>query len=87
MTRTELIKAIEQVEVNKTFYINAINLNVTAVGKLRRFIECGYIKPVESEVISVFNNVQAMYDCMNGKVIFPQMNYIKMRDKEFKSEV
>ena len=61
-------------EHGQEFYLNSINLTVKAVEKLRALIKAGVVTPVESEVVKVYKDVDAV---MSGDVIIPQMTYIK----------
>ena len=69
-----LKKVVREMKKGEKFYINAICLTVNAIEQLREYIKANVILPDESEVEKSYDDVESV---MCGKVIFPQMTYIK----------
>lgn len=67
-------KAVREMESGQRFYVNAISASVGMVDQLRQYIKDGVVEPVREEVERSYKDVEAV---MSGKVIFPQMEYIK----------
>ncbi len=67
-------KEVREMASGQRFYLNAISVSVAVVEQLRQYIKDGVVEPVREEVEKCYKDVEAV---MSGKVIFPQMEYIK----------
>ena len=68
-------QTINKMKPGETVYINSIGLTVKNIESLRNMIKSNVLIPVKSEVEAVYKDVESV---MNGDVIFPQMDYIKL---------
>ncbi len=69
-----LRKVVHEMKKGEKLYINAIGLTVNAIEQLRDYIKENVLLPDKNEVEQSYNDVESV---MSGKVIFPQMIYIK----------
>ncbi len=69
-----LKKTVEKMKKGEKLYINAISLSVNVIEQLRDYIEDNVLLPDKMEVERVYNDISSV---MSGKVIFPQMTYIR----------
>lgn len=69
-----LRKVVRKMAPGETLYIDAINLSTGAIDQLRSYVKDQILLPVEAEIMPLYNNIPAV---MSGKVILPQMTYIK----------
>lgn len=67
-------KAVREMESGHRFYVNVIGASIGIAGQLRQYIKDGIVEPVREEVEKSYKDVEAV---MSGRVIFPQMDYIK----------
>lgn len=67
-------KEVREMASGQRFYLNAISVSVAVVEQLRQYIKDGVVEPVREEVEKCYKDVEGV---MSGKVIFPQMEYIK----------
>lgn len=67
-------KAVREMESGQIFYLNAINVSFAVVEQLREFIDIGIVEPIREEAEKYYKDVESV---MSGKVILPQMEYIK----------
>lgn len=74
MTIRSFRKEVREMASGQRFYLNTINVSVAVVDQLRQCIKDGVVEPVREEVEKCYKDVEAV---MSGKVIFPQMEYIK----------
>ena len=74
MTIRSFRKVVREMASGQRFYLNAISVSVVVIDQLRQYIEDGVVEPVREEVEKCYNDVEAV---MSGKVILPQMEYIK----------
>ena len=68
-------QTINEMKPGETVYINSIGLTFKNIESLSNMIKSNVLIPVKSEVETVYKDVESV---MNGDVIFPQMNYIKL---------
>lgn len=68
-------QTINKMKPGEKVYINSIGLTVKNIESLRNMIKSNVLIPVKSEVEAVYKDVESV---MNGDVIFPQMDYIKL---------
>lgn len=69
-----LKKNISSLKKGETIYINSIGLTINAIEYLRECIQEKVLLPYREEVEKSYKDVESV---MNGKVIFPQMTYIR----------
>ena len=74
MNVRSFINEVMEMESGQIFYLNAINVSVAVVEKLREFIDIGTVEPIREEAEKYYKDVESV---MSGKVILPQMEYIK----------
>lgn len=69
-----LKKAVGEMKKGEKLYISAIGLTVNAIEQLREYVKGNVLMPERSEAEKAYNDAESI---MNGKVILPQMTYIK----------
>lgn len=74
MNYRTLKKSIIEMNAGEKVYINSIGLSLNAINTLRTLICDGIITPDIEEVKKTYKDVE---NVMNGKVILPQMDYIR----------
>lgn len=70
----QLKKMVEKATPGTRIYINAMGLTIRAIDQLTDYIQDGTLKPDIEIVKQVYNDTESI---MSGRVIFPQMDYIK----------
>lgn len=68
-------KTINKMKKGEKIYINSIGLTVKNIESLKNMIKSNILIPDKSEVEIVYKDVESV---MNGDVIIPQMDYIKL---------
>lgn len=69
-----LKRTVEELKQGEKLYINAIGLTDNAIEQLQWYVQTKVLLPEKSEVEKSYTDVESV---MSGKVIFPQMTYIK----------
>lgn len=73
-SRLRLYKALNEMEVGTSFYINAINLTPGACDLLKALIKNGNVMPDKSDLEKLFTK-EAVDKCMCGESLAPQGYY------------
>jgi len=77
MSKTAFEKHIKNMKNGEVTYINAINFEVEAIEKLRKYIQEGILKPIYEEIEkAIVEEYREKY--VTGECICPQMEYIKV---------
>ena len=69
-----LKKTVRELKSGESIYINSIGLSINSIEALRTMVMGGVLIPDSIEAEKVYKRPE---DIMNGKVIFPQMTYVK----------
>ena len=81
MNYRTLIKEVNSLRPSECIYMNAINFSINSIETVRKMVKNGVLIPDIEEVKKAYKDVDAV---MTGKVVFPQMTYIK-GGKDFQS--